>query len=491
MQPHPTLAKFTALLYNTTFMKKLLTTAFLFIVTIGLNATHITHGNMYCTFDRVDTNGNVHYLISLELYRDCKASQVKFDTQLEIGVYLSNKLNSTIIMPHDTEIYAAVQNIGDTTNQNFCYKKAFYKGFLVLPPIANDYTLVYQICCRPNVLTNIKGTDVSNTFYATVNPSKINSTPKNYASALFVSKVGQKQTLSLGGNDADGDILTYKMINAQYGDSATVRNPWPSPPKQIPSRFPDVPYNNNYSGILPLGNAPANAKLDSLTGQLELFAATQGIYIIAYEVVEWRNGSKINTNYREAYIKAIVTGSAKNNTILLGANGFNIGKTEIQTFWSHNIAATVDSFVVERSPDSTAWTEVGGTAPFLLNYLDGSVTANTTYWYRVYADTGGNKVYSNIVKVGVTAGGTTLGAATAKDINVTIYPSPATDKLFLEIPDNYRPENIIISDVLGKTVLTVDIEANMTQEINISALPAGVYFIKFDELLSIKFIKTN
>jgi hypothetical protein len=83
---------------------------------------------------------------------------------------------------------------------------------------------------------------------------------------------------------------------------------------------------------------------------------------------------------------------------------------------------------------------------------------------------------------------TETGAADAAKI--TLFPNPAHDKLSITTTTNIK--NIVINDVLGRTVQTQDLD-NQTS-INIANLNEGVYFINFynkENILlgSAKFVK--
>jgi hypothetical protein len=469
-------------------MKKYLLSVVLLIAAIGLKATHITHGNLYCTFEKIDGDGNYSYILSLELYRDCNASTVQFDPNIEIGIYLSKSLKAAVQMTMVTEEDALIQSTAATTGQSYCYKKGMYEGRVTIPAppvLDNNYMALFQRCCRPT-LTNINSLDIGSSFYVNFSSENKNSSPKNYSSGLFVINAGQQATLSLGNTDADGDVLTYKLTNAWQG--ASNQNPSPSPVFQIDNTtFLPVPHNNNYSGTKPFGGALAYANLDTITGQLEVFTNTQGLYLVAYEVAEWRGNKKINSYYRETYIVVGKPTQNKNN-ILLQAKGIGNAKAEIVSFWNHTIATTIDSFVVERSTDSVNWTKVGSTSASLLNFKDASVTANQEYWYRVYASTGGNKVYSNVVKTGVANNGTTLKNTEADKINIKTYPNPASSELF--ITGASQNSNVLIYNTLGEMVKTTPLPAN--NKIDIATLPTGIYYLQIlqgETQQTIKFVK--
>ena len=74
----------------------------------------------------------------------------------------------------------------------------------------------------------------------------------------------------------------------------------------------------------------------------------------------------------------------------------------------------------------------------------------------------------------------------AFELNVTIHPNPTDNYLFIE--GNKNPISISIYNLLGKEVLSI----NNTKNINVQALPSGVYVIRISDGVrqtNMKFIK--
>ncbi len=71
---------------------------------------------------------------------------------------------------------------------------------------------------------------------------------------------------------------------------------------------------------------------------------------------------------------------------------------------------------------------------------------------------------------------------------ISIYPNPIDDTLFIKIPSNITINDVIIYDTLGKS-MNVNI---LNNQINLSNLNSGVYFMKINTLqgtLTKKFVK--
>ena len=82
----------------------------------------------------------------------------------------------------------------------------------------------------------------------------------------------------------------------------------------------------------------------------------------------------------------------------------------------------------------------------------------------------------------------------ANSDNSLIYPNPATDYITVDL-GNYtlqgmgEGQTIRIFDVLGEKVMTIETRSNVSlQQIDVSALPSGVYFVKVGDVV-LKFVK--
>ncbi len=87
--------------------------------------------------------------------------------------------------------------------------------------------------------------------------------------------------------------------------------------------------------------------------------------------------------------------------------------------------------------------------------------------------------------------GTTAGIDSQddKNVNLKIYPNPATDYLHVSVSSNLLNSALVIVDVTGKSVKSVDIADHTLQPVNIQNLKNGVYFIQSREGDIVKFIK--
>ena len=146
-----------------------------------------------------------------------------------------------------------------------------------------------------------------------------------------------------------------------------------------------------------------------------------------------------------------------------------------------------------RKAGTTVWTNTSISPPAVFKTLTG-LAASTTYQWKIRtmcsSGTGNQSPWSAIQSFTTT---TSIGGRFISQSSVpvgnefSIYPNPASDQLNISLPPgNYFSVEII--NASGKTILKNQDE----KKINISQLPAGIYFVKIttgSEFYSQKFIK--
>jgi hypothetical protein len=76
--------------------------------------------------------------------------------------------------------------------------------------------------------------------------------------------------------------------------------------------------------------------------------------------------------------------------------------------------------------------------------------------------------------------GATAIAENAKDVTFSVYPNPASDKIFLNIPESFKEYTVQITDMSGKIIIETNSEQELNSafELNIAYLKSGKYFIR-------------
>jgi glucuronoarabinoxylan endo-1,4-beta-xylanase len=103
----------------------------------------------------------------------------------------------------------------------------------------------------------------------------------------------------------------------------------------------------------------------------------------------------------------------------------------------------------------TPGSDLSGTAQVTLTLSDGSETRELKFYVDVKS---------------------TVSTKEVKDHSLKVYPNPATEKLWVEIPEPGM-EDLIITDVMGRSVLRKQIHAEQLVGVNLDAFGEGIYII--------------
>lgn len=322
---------------------------FVFILFAPLlaKASHLVGGSM--SYEYLGQSGsNYRYRVTLKMYRDCQTSATEFDPSITVAAY-ENEGNfpqvglfeffftgeTAVNPPQGT-------NCGGSLPQ-VCIKEAIYSQIISLPASTAGYHIVWQRCCR-NTQQNLQD-NVGQTYFATITPTSIvNSSPYfNGVPAPYIC-ISDTTTYLNGATDPDGDSLSYKLVP-----------PWGEPlggnPQFDPPDFWSLPntqaaYKNGFSSNLPFG-ANGIATVNVNNGLTTMLAPAMGLYSIAIEVTEWRNGVRLSSVRLDVQI--IVVNCTPNATpaitSLSGTNTFEVVAGETVCF---DVRASDGDFPFQR-----------------------------------------------------------------------------------------------------------------------------------------------
>lgn len=162
-----------------------------------------------------------------------------------------------------------------------------------------------------------------------------------------------------------------------------------------------------------------------------------------------------------------------------------LNKNSVQTNWTISNEINIEKYIVERSLDSrnfkVAGTVLATTFSGVKSYSfsDDFTVKQVTYYRLKIVEKDGSFKYSNII---------VLNAPTKSSLN--IFPNPAKNQISLTHANATENAVIIITDILGKTLLTQKISLNTNQTlVNIAALKSGTYFVKVLNIGNENFIK--
>ena len=280
-------------------MMRQLILPFLFLVLFCGNAraTHIVGGEI--TYQCL---GNDQYQVTLTVYRDCFNGIPWFDNPAHIGVYdaqwnLITDLALPIFGASDT-IPVELVNPCLTVPPNVCVNRLSYTTTVSLPFSPGGYTLVYQRCCRNQLIKNI--VDPLNTGISIVAEIDELALQNCNGGAVFNNWppvaicVNEPIDFDHSASDPDGDSLVYRLCTPLNGPDSL--NPLPVPPFAGPYEevvWVDPPYN--LSNVL--GGDPLT--IDPATGFMTGVPSTIGNFVVGVCVDEYRNDELISTTRRD------------------------------------------------------------------------------------------------------------------------------------------------------------------------------------------------
>lgn len=154
---------------------------------------------------------------------------------------------------------------------------------------------------------------------------------------------------------------------------------------------------------------------------------------------------------------------------LLFFNGVNNNCVTILN-WRTAFEYNLKSFEILKSNDGTVFTKVGEVEPEGSgNIYSFELSQTSDAFFRLKTvDLDSSFSLSSIIYV----------KSLCEESNIRIFPNPAKD--WIDISSLKNESTILISDVLGRNVLTFKKQLNQTK-INIQHLPKGIYFIRTND----------
>lgn len=269
-------------------------------------ASHIIGGNL-----KITQTSNNEYLVDLLVFRNCGIGNPNDKGDDPVALQ-----NTIVIRVFDALTYSAILtdtfSRGNETNialgnacyspPNLCVEEYIFSKSLQLPNNPNGYIISAQSCCRNYSILNLNNPSQTGiTWQATIpDPALIgrNSSPDlgPYPSLGFLCVLTELE-INLSATDVDGDSLVYELItpfNApSQGNSST----------QFPPFHP-VNWKQGYSALNAIPGNPA-LTMDRASGVLRCKASQLGVYVIAYKVLEYRNGLMIGEIVRDLQLEVL------------------------------------------------------------------------------------------------------------------------------------------------------------------------------------------
>jgi hypothetical protein len=294
-------------------MKKLLFTL-LFLVAFPVMASHIVGGE----FELLHISGS-RYRLNLIYYFDVNnntfnAPPELVDRSMTVGIFQksNNQLIRSVVLP-----FLIKSNVSYTqptcSNGEVVTDKLIYSAEIELEPtVFNDpagYYISWQRCCRNYNISNIfspvppTGTTTDptryagQTFYLEFPPVVkngepfIDSSPKLFPPLNDYACPFKPYYTDFAGEDDDGDSLVYSLVTPLNTSSSSAL------PSVSPQPYPDVIWRPPFS-LNNIINGLPDLRI-STDGLLTCTPRTQGLYVFAVKVEEFRNKEKIGESRRD------------------------------------------------------------------------------------------------------------------------------------------------------------------------------------------------
>ncbi len=150
--------------------------------------------------------------------------------------------------------------------------------------------------------------------------------------------------------------------------------------------------------------------------------------------------------------------------------------------WKMDAEEGVDHYILEKSADGVAFTELGlafpgGINEGLYSINDPSLNNGINY-YRVRIEKGnGAYIYSAIVALSLRS-----------NLSITIFPNPVKDMVTIQQMGSFRNTTAQLLDSRGYLVSKIQI-TGPSYKLNMNTLSKGIYFLKTDDGSTFKLIK--
>ncbi len=299
-------------------IKRLFIYLLFILLTANVYATHIVGGEL-----SYEALGNNQYRITLKVYRDCINGVAAFDNPASVGIFNSSGGLVTEVLisnPTITNLPIVVTNPCLQVPPVICTEEAIYQAVVTLTIPPGGLDLVYQRCCRNNIIQNIVNPEDMGSTYISHIPDPSLAVDNYGARFLNVPPLvlcnGDNFVFDHSAIDADGDVLVYEMCTPYHG--ANSLSPMPQPPNGGPytniTWAPGYGVNNQINGL-------QNLQINPNTGELICTPTSNGVYVVGICVKEYRNGQLINTTLRDFQFTVVscsstIISAVPNQTVL-------------------------------------------------------------------------------------------------------------------------------------------------------------------------------
>lgn len=436
--------------------------------------------------------GNDDYKVRLTLYRDCQFTGVSwpaFDSQSFITVFkgdsslfYSYPMNTSLVADYDPD---SVMNLPvELSSQcwippsNVCIDQAIYEFIINLPFDSLGYFIVYQRCCRDNLLTNISNsgqTGMTNFLLVSKEAQQLQNNSSTFSkSPPVVICKDRTNYIDMSATDIDGDSLVYRLCNPLLGASVMS----PQPQVASPPPFSAINYITGFSLNQPITGVMS---IDGKTGLITVSPTASGQYVVVVCIDEYRNGVLIGSIRRDIVVQVVDCQSMLVAHILADSIGQN------QDYYI-NATDTVVTFLNQSGQlqfiDSYLWEfELDSQTVVTSTLLSPTVTFPSAGIYHGQLTVNPNSPdckASLFIIVNIQL--STRNYYMSKKNNIQIHPNPVHDFLSITFEESFfDKKKIEIFDIRGVLIKEIFIKPNQTNtQISVKNLPKGNYVVRVD-----------
>lgn len=299
-------------------------------------ATHVVGGDFTYRW----LNGN-QFELTVKIYRDCLPGNAGFDQSIVVGIFdrVTHARQDTLLIQLTKIDSVSLSGPSATCAlpPEVCVEYAIYRDTMVIPDNPNGYYLIWERCCRNATIVNLQSPlQTGMAFYAEMpNPALHNSSPQFSNDPLPFVCENQPLNYSFSAVDPDGDMLVYELATPLAGNTGLPNNSQIQGilPTPLPAPYPPVIWAPGYSLANVCQSNPA-LTINPSAGQMNVTVQNLGMYAMAVNVHEFRNGIQIGMVRREIEFSVIICFgsipqlSLSPNVQQTGTNYFEIYETD-------------------------------------------------------------------------------------------------------------------------------------------------------------------
>ena len=269
------------------------------LISAYASATHIVGGE----FEIIHIDGDRYLFRQIQYFDVINGNPEAKDQAINASVFRKrdNVFVTSIVMRYQSESYVPYTNPQCTDDRLVTNRIVYVTEVTLDPGIFSDpqgYYMVWERCCRNNIITNIVRPDeTGQTFYIEFPPIRKNgkefrnSSPQLFPPLSDYACVNRFYYVDFRGFDPDGDSLVYSLNTPS---NSSVYEPLPTP---TPAPHPTVIWS---PGINSQYQIPGEPTLQiNKKGFLTVTPSEEGLFVFSVKCEEFRDGIKLGEVVRD------------------------------------------------------------------------------------------------------------------------------------------------------------------------------------------------